>query len=142
MAYVFVTATQVKNRLSWLRVDRFLDDDGTGTAKTAVETQFREDASSFVARYLGSYSLTEIETKAGANTAHEVVRLTLDALAWMLVKRHGEIAPNLDWYEMRKANVSDLEDLRKRWASLDTTVAQSGAPAVECEDDRGWGSVL
>lgn len=141
MAYVFVTPTQVKNRLSWLRVDRFLDDDSAGTAKAAVETQFREDASSFVASYLGAYSLTEIETKAGANTAHEVVRLTLDAIAWMLVQRFPEVAPNLNWYEMRRANVSDLEELRKRWRSLDTTAAQSGAPAVDCEDDRGWESV-
>jgi len=125
MAWAFITQAQATNRLSAQLLKRLTDDDRDGAGDSAVIAQLIADASSKVAGYCqGIHDLSVISEKAGDDTAHEVVRLTLDAFEWMAIKRHPEAARHHDWVELMKANNAELKLLRESFTKLDV----EGAP--------------
>lgn len=120
MAWSFITEAQVRNRISPQLLNRLTDDDRDGTSDAGVIALLIADASSKVAGYCqGIHELSTVAEKAGDDTAHEVVRLTLDAFEWMAVKRHPRAAPEHDWMELMRANNAELKLLRESFTKLD-----------------------
>lgn len=121
MAWAFITATQLSRRLGPAALRRLYDDQDSGTADTNAVDQLIADASGKVASYLqGVVALSTASTAATSDTAHEVVRLTLDVAVAMAAQRHPEALPSYDGIELMKQAERDLDRLRKNTTALDT----------------------
>lgn len=147
MAWEFITAEQLRDRLSGTKLRRLTDDNRDGVADPAVLTQVRKDASSKVASYLRDITdLAAVETAAQNDSAHEVARLTLDVAEYMLFKRHPEAARGHDWVELMRACNAELKLLRDAYTKLDVEddgvgtdgIQDDVGAAIDTDDLRGW----
>ena len=121
MAWAFITQTQLSRRLGPATLRRLYDDNDAGTADTNAVAQLIADASGKVASHLqGIVPLSAAATAATGDTAHEIVRLTLDVAVAMAAQRHPEVLPSYDGLELMKQAERDLDRLRKNQTALDT----------------------
>jgi hypothetical protein len=128
MAWAFITSTQLSRRLGPAAMRRVYDDLGGGEADANAISQLIADASGKVASYLqGIVSLSTAATAATGDTAHEIVRLTLDVAVAMAAQRHPEVLPSYDGLELMKQAERDLDRLRKNQTALDTDAAPNPA---------------
>jgi hypothetical protein len=125
MAVELITQQQVSNRLGATRLARLTDDNRDGSADTDIVTQLRRDASSKVVGYLLPVmgSVTAIVAAAADDSAHEIVRVTLDVFEAFVARRHPEVMRNADWAEMLKAAERDLKNIREAYTRVDTDAA-------------------
>lgn len=128
MAWAFITQTQLSRRLGPATLRRLYDDNDAGTADTNAVAQLIADASGKVASHLqGIVPLSAAATAATGDTAHEIVRLTLDVAVAMAAQRNPEVLPSYDGLELMKQAERDLDRLRKNTTALDTDAAPNPA---------------
>lgn len=120
MAWEFITQDQLSRRISPTSLRRIYDDNLDGVADVDPVTQLRRDASSKVAGYLvGITDLAAVQTAATADTAHEVVRITLDVAYAYAVQRFPEVMPAVDGFKLMTQAERDLKMLRESFTQLD-----------------------
>lgn len=141
---VYLTSTDLDQRMTAAVVVQIFDDDGNADATLATsdlaldateETTrdaFIEDGESFVEQWIaatyGDAGLTAL--RALTTTAPRAVkRLMLDATEIKMGRRHPEYIRG-GWTERRRELIEELKMLRVREVTLDTT----GAPEPACNE--------
>lgn len=133
MAYPYITADHLRQRLSPYVVTRLYDDANVGAAETGaggpVEALIRDASAKVAGKLRGVYSLDAV----AANTPSEVVRLTLDVAEAMGAKRHPEVIRGKNWMELWDAVSRELNDLRTGKSSLDVEGTPEPSATVGAE---------
>jgi hypothetical protein len=123
MADPIITKAQLVARLGQTQFNRVFDDNNDGQGDPLPELQLRKDASGKVRGALG---LVFDVDQLTADTADELVRVTLDVAVAMVARRRPSIL-KMDWVELSKQADADLKMLRTGIANLGIKTAPEPA---------------
>lgn len=118
---IYITTTDITNRISTQVYNDVFDDDADGTADAAIVTAFADEAESVVEQTIAkTYGQAGLATVRALATTVPVgmKRLILDVFEVRMGRRHPEYIRG-EWQQRHEDVKADLQELRLRDVQLD-----------------------